>query len=175
MRAAEKQQTKLYENHWSKIEELFRGSEWTFDAFARDYVALKTQAIKQEKAGDIYYAFREFFPDLKNSTGGLEEALSDMLRYAKHYAAFSLGRGVTGERARYLARLHRLVEVSSHFGHAACSNAVITSIQLTNHNSSKRSRLSRATFYGGRFRDIKREVIGKSLPRLPIAQATKTH
>lgn len=111
MRLTEKEQTKLYETYWSKIEGLFRGSEGTFDAFARDYVALKTQAAKQEKAGDIYYAFRDFFPDLARESGGLEEALADMLRYGGYYAAFSLGRGVIGERARYLARLRRLVDV----------------------------------------------------------------
>jgi predicted transport protein len=111
MRLPEKEQTQLYEMYWSKIEALFRGSEWTFDAFARDYVALKTQATKQEKADQIYYAFRGFFPALKDQSGGLEEALADMLRYARYYAAFSLGRGVTGERARHLASLRRLVDV----------------------------------------------------------------
>jgi hypothetical protein len=65
MRLPEKEQTNLYETYWSKIEALFKNSEWTFDAFARDYVALKTQASKQEKAAEIYYAFREFFPTLK--------------------------------------------------------------------------------------------------------------
>ena len=50
MRLPEKEQTQLYETFWSKIEALFRGSEWTFDAFARDYAALKKQATKQEKA-----------------------------------------------------------------------------------------------------------------------------
>ena len=34
MRLPEKEQTQLYETYWSKIEALFRGSEWTFDAFA---------------------------------------------------------------------------------------------------------------------------------------------
>ena len=72
---------------------------------------MKTQATKQEKADQIYYAFRGFFPGLKEETGGLEEALADMLRYARYYAAFSLGRGVTGERARHLASLRRLVDV----------------------------------------------------------------
>jgi uncharacterized protein with ParB-like and HNH nuclease domain len=42
MRLPEKEQTDLYETYWSKIEALFQGSEWTFDAFARDNVALKT-------------------------------------------------------------------------------------------------------------------------------------
>jgi predicted transport protein len=111
MRLPEKDQTQLYENYWSKIEELFRGSEWTFDAFARDFVALKTQATKQEKADQIYYAFREFFPRLRHESGSLEGALAGMLRYARYYAAFSLGRGVTGDRAQHLARLRHLVDV----------------------------------------------------------------
>jgi uncharacterized protein with ParB-like and HNH nuclease domain/predicted transport protein len=111
MRLPEIEQTNLYETYWSKIDELFRGSEWTFDAFARDYVALKTKASKQEKAAEIYYAFRDFFPVLKKDCGGIDNALADMLRYARYYAAFSLGRGVTGQRAQELAKLHRLVDV----------------------------------------------------------------
>jgi len=111
MRLPEKEQTQLYESYWSKIEELFRGSEWTFDAFARDFVALKIQAAKQEKADQIYYAFREFFPHMKEQTGSLDEALAEMLRYARYYAAFSLGRGVTDDRAQHLARLRHLVDV----------------------------------------------------------------
>src|SRR5882672_10057003 len=47
MRLPEREQTKLYDAYWCKIEDLFRGSEWTFDAFARDYVALKAHATKQ--------------------------------------------------------------------------------------------------------------------------------
>jgi uncharacterized protein with ParB-like and HNH nuclease domain/predicted transport protein len=111
MQLPEKEQTTLYEAYWSKIEGVFRGSEGIFDAFARDYVALKIQASKQEKAGEIYYAFRDFFPKLKKENGGLEEALADILLYARYYAAFSLGRGVTGARALNLARLRRLVDV----------------------------------------------------------------
>ena len=111
MRLPEKEQTQLYESYWSKIEELFRGSEWTFDAFARDFGALKTQATKEEKADQIYYAFREFFPRLREESGSLEGALAEMLRYARYYAAFSLGRGVTEERARHLARVRHLVDV----------------------------------------------------------------
>lgn len=111
MRLPEREQTYLYESYWSKIEALFHGSEWTFDAFARDFVALKTKASKQEKAAEIYYAFREFFPALQRECGGLELALADMLRHAGYYAAFSLGRGVEGGRARALARLRKLVDV----------------------------------------------------------------
>lgn len=111
MRLPEKEQTDLYETYWSKIEALFKGSEWTFDAFARDYVALKTQASKQEKAAEIYYAFRDFFPALKDKSGGLQQALADMMRHARHYAAFSIGRDVAGERGRALAEIRRHVDV----------------------------------------------------------------
>ncbi|WP_316213948.1 DUF262 and DUF1524 domain-containing protein [Bradyrhizobium sp. SZCCHNR2032] len=111
MRLPERQQTNLYESYWCKIEALFQGYEKTFDSFARDYVALKSQASKQEKADEIYYAFRDFFPSLKEQHGGLEEGLTDMLRHAQHYAAFSLGRGVAGNRARQLANIRHLVDV----------------------------------------------------------------
>ena len=111
MRLPEKEQTELYEAYWSKIEALFQGAEWTFDAFARDYVALKTQASKQEKASEIYYAFREIFPTLIQQSGSLQQALTDMMRHARHYAAFSIGRDVTGERGRALAEIRRHVDV----------------------------------------------------------------
>ena len=61
MRLPEREQTQLYETYWSKIETLFRGSESTFDAFIRDYIALRTQASKQEKTDQIYFAFRRVF------------------------------------------------------------------------------------------------------------------
>lgn len=82
MRLPEQQQTSLYEIYWSKIESLFRGTEWTFDTFARDYVALTSRATKQEKSSEIYYAFRNFFPELKQRLGSLEACLTHMLRFA---------------------------------------------------------------------------------------------
>ena len=111
MRLPEKEQTTLYEAYWSKIGSLFLGSEWIFDAFARDYVALKVQASKQEKANEIYYAFRDLFPELRDRLGGIENTLADMLRFARYYAAFSLGRGVAGNIATHLGRVRHLVDV----------------------------------------------------------------
>jgi predicted transport protein len=111
MRLPEREQTKYYEEYWSKVEALFRGSESVFDSFARDYVALKTLAGKQEKATEIYYAFRRFFPELASALGGLELALADILRFARYYAAFSLGRGVSGDLATRLGQVRRLVDV----------------------------------------------------------------
>ena len=42
MRIPDRDQTRLYETYWSKIEGLFRNSESTFDSFIRDFIALET-------------------------------------------------------------------------------------------------------------------------------------
>jgi uncharacterized protein with ParB-like and HNH nuclease domain/predicted transport protein len=111
MRLPEKQQTELYESYWSKLESVFRGSEKSFDAFLRDYLALKTKASKQEKADEIYQAFRRSFAALQESCGGLEPLLAEMLRFARYYAAFSIGTPLASELTDDLARLRRLVDV----------------------------------------------------------------
>lgn len=111
MRLPEKEQTRLYECYWSKVEALFRTSENTFDAFVRDYMALKTKASKQEKADAIYRAFRRIFPDLQQQLGGLEEMLKDILRYARYYAAFSVSGDGHPDLTVVLGRLRRLVDV----------------------------------------------------------------
>ncbi len=111
MRLEEKQQTHLYESYWSKLEALFRGSERTFDAFLRDYLAFKTKASKQEKADEIYQAFRRSFASLQGSSGSLESLLAEMLRFGRYHAAFSIGTPILSELAEDLARLRRLVDV----------------------------------------------------------------
>ena len=113
MRLPEKDQTRLYEDYWSKIENLFRGSEKSFDAFVRDYLALKTRANKQEKAKQIYQAFRKHFEKLVQEIGGLEKFLSEMLRFARYYAAFSVNGDAYPILADELTRLRRLVDVPS--------------------------------------------------------------
>jgi uncharacterized protein with ParB-like and HNH nuclease domain/predicted transport protein len=110
MRLPETEQTQLYEAYWSKIEGLFRGSEKTFDAFVRDYIAFKTQASRQEKARDIHQAFRRLFPGLVDLSGDLDTFLIDMLRFARYYAAFSIGGNVFPELTEHLGRLRRLVD-----------------------------------------------------------------
>lgn len=108
----EAEQTALYDKYWRRIEEAFRGSEGTFDAFARDYVALATRAPKQEKSSEIYRGFRRAFPKLK--ADGLEPALERLLRFGRYYASFSLGTGGYqdhGDLPDSLGRLRRLVDV----------------------------------------------------------------
>ena len=111
MRLPEKQQTELYDSYWSKLESLFRGSEKTFDAFLRDYLAFKTKASKQEKADEIYQSFRRNFIALQESCGSLEALLAEMLRFGRYHAAFSIGTALVANLADDLARLRRLVDV----------------------------------------------------------------
>ena len=111
MRLSEAEQTRLYETYWSKIEGLFRGSERTFDAFVRDYIALQTHATKQRKADEIYFAFRREFGSIGTERERLEELLEDLLRFARYHAAFSLGAAAAEPLREPLARLRRLVDV----------------------------------------------------------------
>jgi predicted transport protein len=111
MRLQEKEQTRLYETYWSKIENLFRGSERTFDTFIRDYIALRTQASKQEKAGDIYFAFRREFGSIGSEPKKLDGLLQELLRLARYHAAFSIGADGPTTIKEPLARLRRLVDV----------------------------------------------------------------
>lgn len=110
MRLPEREQTYFYEQYWSKIEALFRGSDPIFDNFVRDYIALKNKASKQEKASDIYQAFRMCFAELVQKLGGVEALLADMRRFAGYYAAFSIGGYKSAPLADALARLRRLVD-----------------------------------------------------------------
>lgn len=112
MRLAEPEQTRLYDLYWRKIDELFRSAGSTFDAFARDYLALKTKATQQAKAEHVYQEFRHFFRDQEKSLG-LEESLKDILRFARFYAAFSLAKDVPEKIAPVLDRVSRLAEVSA--------------------------------------------------------------
>lgn len=112
MRLSEPEQTRLYEQIWYKIEVLFRGHEDRSDTFARDYVALKTQATKQGRADEIYHTFRRSFGSFCEEAGGLEEALLELQRYAEYYAAFNLGRGNPDSKLVLpLRQLRRLIDV----------------------------------------------------------------
>lgn len=110
MQLTEQEQTKLYTSYWSQIESLFRGAEQVFDAFARDYIALKTRATKQTRADSVYFAFRNAWDALRAKIGSVDDVLADMLRHAKAFAAFSLGRHEAGAVPGALTHLRWLVD-----------------------------------------------------------------
>ena len=111
MRLPVAEQTHLYETYWSKIEGLFRGFERIFDTFVRDYLALRSRATKQEKADEIYFAFRRAFGSIGTEPERLDELLKDLLRFSRYHAAFSLGAPADELLREPLARLRRLVDV----------------------------------------------------------------
>ena len=111
MRLPEAEQTRLYETYWSKIEGLFRGSEKTFDAFVRDYLALRSRATKQQKADEIHFAFRREFRSVETMPERLDQLLDDLLRFARYHAAFSLGVAAPESMREPLARLRRQLDV----------------------------------------------------------------
>lgn len=108
----EAQQTQFFGMYWQKIDDLFRGASSTFDAFARDYLALKTKAPQQVKAEHVYQEFRSFFRE-RGAKLGLEESLKDILRFARYYAALALEKDVPPKIAPVLSRVSRLAEVSA--------------------------------------------------------------
>ena len=110
MRLPEKEQTRLYETYWSRIEELFRGSERVFDNFIRDYLALLSHSTKLERSDRVYDAFRRTFTDIGEDVEALEQLLKELLRRGRQYAAFAVGGGKDA-RARAFASLRRLGDV----------------------------------------------------------------
>ncbi len=111
MRLSEKEQTRLYETYWCRIERLFHGSERTFDDFVWDYIALRTQVSKQEKADEIYFAFRRYFASIGHGPEQPEALLGELLKFARYYAAFSVEAEAPAPLREAFARLRKLVDV----------------------------------------------------------------
>ena len=110
MRLNEKDQTRLYESYWKKIELLFKGSERIFDNFIRDFLALRSASSKLERSDRIYLAFRREFGSIGNDLSALEILLNNLLKYATYYAAFAV-RSDSDEIGKALSSLRRLSEV----------------------------------------------------------------
>jgi predicted transport protein len=110
MSLTEKEQTRLYQSYWSRIEDLFRGSDRVFSNFVRDYLALRGQLPKLERSDLVYTAFRRTFSGIGQDPAQLEPFLEDLLRRARQYAAFTLGSG-TRDRDRAFAHLRHLGDV----------------------------------------------------------------
>ena len=80
------QQTALYDDYWSKLEDAFRDAGGGFEEFLRDYMALSERSTTQTRADRVYAKFKEFWP-----AGGFDEAgelLADMLKMGRYYARF---------------------------------------------------------------------------------------
>lgn len=110
MRLPENEQTRLYESHWSRIENLFADNTSALNDFARDFLAIRMGTRVQTRADQIYQTFKEWFLENAPKTEDVEAVLSDMLRLAGYYSAFRLGVGVHGELRDTLSQVSRLAE-----------------------------------------------------------------
>ena len=94
----ESEQTRLYDQYWSKIESYFRTSESALDWFLRDYMALEQGLTQQIRLDRVYVEFKSF--RVGDTRTPLEELLVDMVRVARSYASFL---GIAPMRRPWLA------------------------------------------------------------------------
>ena len=83
----ETEQTRLYNNYWSKLEMFFSEAGSAPDTFLRDYMALKKKTTTQTRADSIYVEFKDFWrssSDVKH----LDTLLDDIVRFAHYYVSF---------------------------------------------------------------------------------------
>ena len=83
----EAEQTRMYDDHWSKVEKLFReAGDANPDTFLRDYIALKQGTSTQARADRIYAEFKDFYQPSDGEA--LAELLEDLVRFAGYFVAF---------------------------------------------------------------------------------------
>lgn len=95
----ESDQTRLYDQYWSKIESYFQTSESALDWFLRDYMALKQGLTQQIRLDRVYTEFKAFRTG--DTARPLEELLVDMVRFARRYASFL---GIAPMKYQWLAK-----------------------------------------------------------------------
>ena len=79
----ETEQTRLYDDYWSKLENLFQAAGSSPDMFLRDYTALRRKSTTQTRADRIYREFKVFWQE--PNEGSLDERLDDMVKFARYY------------------------------------------------------------------------------------------
>lgn len=83
MGLGEKEQSRLYEDYWTKIEADYRRAGHSPDRFLREYVALKSAATKALRDHEIYDGFKQYWNPSSKTT--IEELLKDLCRFAQSY------------------------------------------------------------------------------------------
>ena len=80
------QQTELYDDYWSKLEDAFRNAGGGFEEFLRDYMALSRRSTTQTLANRVYTEFKDFWSgeDFAKTT----ELLGEMVKMGRYYAWF---------------------------------------------------------------------------------------
>lgn len=81
-----KDQDRLYEEYWSKLETDFRRVGTEPDLFLRDYIAIKQKSTTQARENEIYTEFKKFWP--LSNTDSTCTLLADLVKFARYYVSF---------------------------------------------------------------------------------------
>ena len=85
-------QSRLYEQYWQPMEQLFGQEAYDkqFDGFMRHFLTMKTGVTP--KIGDIYTTFKKYARSKEIAAQGIERLVKDILRYSRFYCAMALNR-----------------------------------------------------------------------------------
>ncbi len=82
----EPEQTRMYDDYWSKVETVFREVGSSQDTFLRDYITLRQGTTTQARADRIYAEFREFWQPSEAQV--LADLLEDLVRFSRYFVSF---------------------------------------------------------------------------------------
>lgn len=82
----EPEQTRMYDDYWSKVETVFREVGSSQDTFLRDYIALRQGTTTQARADRIYAEFRDFWQP--SDAKALADLLEDLVRFSRYFVSF---------------------------------------------------------------------------------------
>ena len=108
MRLPEADQTRLYHQYWSRVENHFQSTNRGLDRFLRDYTALTRGESGLIRDDLIYDTFKRTF-SITERTTDTEDRLADLSKMARFYSAFYVsppkGETVLTQALRSLRRL----------------------------------------------------------------------
>nr|WP_290701112.1 DUF262 and DUF1524 domain-containing protein [Halomonas sp. UBA3074] len=106
-------QTKLYQDYWYPMEQLF-GSEgsYRFDRFMQDFLTLETGSNTLLRSQDVYSAFKEWFSN-QTDKQDIEQVLKRLLMLARFHAAFMFSAENNKALREAFKRVRSLAEVVS--------------------------------------------------------------
>lgn len=113
MRQDYETQTRLYQDYWYPMEQLF-GSEgsYRFDRFMQDFLTLETGSNALLRSQDVYNAFKEWFSN-QTEKHDIEQVLKRLLTLARFHAAFMFSTENNKALREAFKRVRSLAEVVS--------------------------------------------------------------
>lgn len=101
-------QTRLYEQHWRPMEQLFGQEAYRthFDSFMRHYLTFRTRSIP--KIADVYDAFKAYAGGSGYAGSGIDGLIADIHRFARYYCAMALDQEQAPRLAAAFADLREL-------------------------------------------------------------------